>query len=273
MPPTSAALSYSSGIIQVFFSMPEGIPLRTVENELILDVIDRLKPYVDGEMGPGIHGYNLYSWGSSATGIFIYPDDPLEAPELMDKLRDEILVGLPGAKPFISRASLLNIDISGGRNIDIDLQGPELTALMDAAKIGQDVMNERFSDWSVRALPGTSLSKPELQLIPDDLRITQAGLDRGAVTHAILVGELAFDDIGEDLHVVVRVHREAAAGLDGVVVHDPQRVEAHVVGIKEVREGKSKTGIKPAVVGMAALVRRSFRKSERSVSFHDEIFS
>ena len=68
--------------------MPEGIPLRTVENELILEVIDRLKPYVDGEMGPGIHGYNLYSWGSSATGVFIYPDDPLEAPELIDKLRD-----------------------------------------------------------------------------------------------------------------------------------------------------------------------------------------
>jgi multidrug efflux pump subunit AcrB len=171
--------------IQVFFSMPEGIPLRTVEDELILEVIERLKPYVDGDAGPGIHGYNLYSWGSAATGIFIYPDDPLEAPELMEKLRDEILVGLPGAKPFVSRASLLNIGISGGRNIDIDLQGPELSALMAAAKVGQDVMNERFSDWSVRALPGTSLSKPELQLIPDDLRITQAGLDRGAVADAV----------------------------------------------------------------------------------------
>jgi len=171
--------------IQVFFSMPEGVPLRTIENELIREVIDRLQPHVDGEVGPGIRGYNLYSWGSAATGIYIYPDDPLEAPELMEKLRDEILVGLPGAKPFVSRASLLNIGISGGRNIDIDLQGPELTALMKAAKIGQDAMNERFSDWSVRALPGVSLSKPELQLIPDDLRITQAGLDRGAVADAV----------------------------------------------------------------------------------------
>jgi multidrug efflux pump subunit AcrB len=85
----------------------------------------------------------------------------------------------------VSRASLLNIGISGGRNIDIDLQGPELTALMEAAKIGQDAINERFGDWSVRALPGVSLSKPELQLVPDDLRITQAGLDRGAVADAV----------------------------------------------------------------------------------------
>jgi multidrug efflux pump subunit AcrB len=171
--------------VQVFFSMPEGIPLSTIENELILETIDRLKPHVDGDASPGIRGYNLYSWGSNATGIYIYPDDPREAPELMDKLRDEILVGLPGARPFVSRASLLNIGISGGRNIDIDLQGPELMALMNAAKAGQDAMNERFEDWSVRALPGVSLSKPELQLVPDDLRITQAGLDRGAIADAV----------------------------------------------------------------------------------------
>jgi multidrug efflux pump subunit AcrB len=171
--------------VQVFFSMPEGVPLSTIENELILEVIDRLQPHVDGDVGPGIRGYNLYSWGSNATGIYIYPQDPREAPDLMDKLRDEILVGLPGARPFVSRASLLNIGISGGRNIDIDLQGPELTALMSAAKVGRDAMNERFSDWSVRALPGVSLSKPELQLVPDDIRITQAGLDRGAVADAV----------------------------------------------------------------------------------------
>jgi multidrug efflux pump subunit AcrB len=171
--------------IHVFFSMPEGVPLSTIENELIREVIDRLQPHVDGDVAPGIHGYNLYSWGSDSTGVFIYPDDPREAPELMERLRNEILVGLPGAKPFVSRASLLNIGISGGRNIDIDLQGPELRALMRAAKVGQDAMNERFSDWSVRALPGVSLSKPELQLVPDDLRITQAGLDRGAIADAV----------------------------------------------------------------------------------------
>jgi multidrug efflux pump subunit AcrB len=171
--------------VEVYFSMPEGIPLRTVEDELVAEVIDRFQPYVDGEASPGIRGYNIASWGSNATGAYIYPSDPREAPELIEKLRDEILVGLPGAKPFVSRASLLNIGISGGRNIDIDLQGPELRPLMDAARVGQQAINTRLGDWSVRAMPGTSLSKPELQLIPDDLRITQAGLDRGSVADAV----------------------------------------------------------------------------------------
>ena len=171
--------------IQVFFSMPEGIPLSTIEDELILELVDRLQPYVDGAAEPGIRGYNLYSWGSNATGIYIYPDDPRQAPALIETLRDEILTGLPGARPFVSRASLLNIGVSGGRNIDIDLQGPELTKLMGAAKIGLDRIGEQLPDWSVRALPGVTLSKPELQLVPDDLRITQSGLDRGAVADAI----------------------------------------------------------------------------------------
>ncbi len=171
--------------IEVYFSMPEGIPLRTIENELVAEVIRRFQPHVDGEASPGIRGYNLYSFGSNATGVYIYPSDPREAPELIRKLREEIFVGLPGAKPFVSRASLLNIGISGGRNINIDLQGPDLAPLMSAANVGQDAINDHLSEWSVRALPGTSLSKPELQLVPDDIRITQAGLDRGAVADAV----------------------------------------------------------------------------------------
>jgi len=214
--------------VQVFFSMPEGIPLSTIENELILEVIDRLQPYVDGDAEPGIRGYNLYSWGSNATGIYIYPQDPREAPELMEKLRDEILVGLPGARPFVSRASLLNIGISGGRNIDIDLQGPELTALMSAAKVGQEAMNERFSDWSVRALPGVSLSKPELQLVPDDIRITQAGLDRGAVADAVraFTGGLSagrYFDGNESMDVLIWSGAwDTPEDLAGVPIFTPQ---------------------------------------------------
>ena len=171
--------------VEVYFSMPEGIPLRTIENDLVAEVIDRLEPHVAGEAAPGIHGYNLYSFGSNASGVYIYPANPAEAQELIETLRSDILAGLPGAEAFVSRASLLNIGISGGRNINIDLQGPELGPLMDLARLGRETINERYEDWSVRALPGVSLSKPELQLMPDDLRIAQAGLDRSVVADAV----------------------------------------------------------------------------------------
>ncbi|MDJ0654593.1 MAG: efflux RND transporter permease subunit [Xanthomonadales bacterium] len=171
--------------VEVSFSMPDGIPLSTIEDELIAEVIRRFQPHVDGQASPGIRGYNLYSYGPNASGVFIYPSDPREAPELMRLLREEILVGLPGSEAFVWRSSLLNIGISGGRNINLDLQGPDLLPLMNAARVGQDAIESQFEDWSVRALPGVSLSKPELQLVPDDIRITQAGLDRSAVADAI----------------------------------------------------------------------------------------
>ena len=171
--------------VEAFFSMPDGIPLRTIEDDLMSVVIERLEPYVEGEASPGIRGYNLYSYGSNASGVFVYPQNPAEAPALIEALRSEILAGLPGTEVFVSRASLLNIGISGGRNINIDLQGPELSPLMDVARLGRDAINDRYEGWSVRALPGVSLSRPELQLLPDDLRIAQAGLDRSVVADAV----------------------------------------------------------------------------------------
>lgn len=171
--------------VQVFFSMPQGIPLRTIEDEVMAEVVDRLEPHVSGDAWPGIRGYNLYSYGSNASGLYIYPANPAEAPELIEALRGEMLAGIPGTQVFVSRASLLNIGISGGRNINIDLQGPELGALMDTARVGQETINEELPGWSVRALPGVSLSRPELQLVPDDLRIAQSGLDRSVVADAV----------------------------------------------------------------------------------------
>ncbi len=171
--------------VQVFFSIPEGIPLRTIENELMAEVVDRLQPHVDGDAWPGIRGYNLYSYGANASGLYIYPANPAEAPDLIEALRGDMLEGLPGTESFVSRASLLNIGIAGGRNINIDLQGPELAPLMDTARIGQEAINANLEGWSVRALPGVSLSRPELQLMPDDLRIAQSGLDRSVVADAV----------------------------------------------------------------------------------------
>ncbi|MEM1091453.1 MAG: efflux RND transporter permease subunit [Pseudomonadota bacterium] len=171
--------------VEVSFSMPEGIPLSTIENELVQEVIARLQPHVDGDASPGIRGYNLYSYGTDSTGLYIYPNDPRKAPALIDLLRDEVLTGLPGVKPFVSRASLLNVGVSGGRNINVDLQGPELAPLMAAAGSGLSLIEGTLPGWSVRAMPGVVLSKPELQLSPDDLRISQAGLDRSDVGDTI----------------------------------------------------------------------------------------
>ena len=56
------------------------------------------------------------------------------------------------------------------------------------------------------------------------------------------------------------MRRESTARLDGVVVHDPQGLEAHVVGIEIVTKGKREPRLQPTVVGLAALVGGTLRE-------------
>lgn len=88
------------------------------------------------------------------------------------------------------------------------------------------------------------------------LKIT--GSENGPVAEAVAMFEFTFDDIGEDLHVRVGVSRESSTGLNGIVIHYPQGFETHMVGIEIAGERKGKSRIKPAVIGVAALVRRAF---------------
>lgn len=79
-----------------------------------------------------------------------------------------------------------------------------------------------------------------------------AGLEDAAIAEAVFVLESAFDDVGEDFHVAVRVGGEAAAGGDVVFVDDAQAAEAHVGGVVVIGEGEGMMGLEPAMVGVAA---------------------
>ena len=72
-----------------------------------------------------------------------------------------------------------------------------------------------------------------------------AGLGAAAIAQMVLVADRAAADIGDDLHVPVAVHGKAAAGLDRVVVPDPQRAEAHAVRVMVVGETEMVARLEP----------------------------
>ena len=80
-------------------------------------------------------------------------------------------------------------------------------------------------------------------------------VDDRAVAHAVPVFQLPFQDIGDDLHVPVAVHAKALAGLHPILVHDPQRPEAHVDRIVVGVEREGVPSIEPIVLGMATVTR------------------
>lgn len=171
-----------------FFSLnlPPGGNIQFLDEELAARVKQRIEPYMTGEKLPKVKSYNFYSYGPNATGGFIYADDPTRVEELMEVTRNEILSGLPDTQVFLFRGSMINVSGSGnGRSVELNLQGPDMEALMAAAQVGLGAIQQTMPGTSAQPVPGLSMAEPELQLQPDDRRITQAGMNRLDVANAV----------------------------------------------------------------------------------------
>ena len=173
-----------SDSLNAFFAMPPGGNVETVEREIAGPIVERLKPYMDHEKQPYIRGYNLSSFGTF-NALFIYPQDPNRIEEMISIVRDEVLVDLPDTQAFVQRSSLLNFGFGGGRAINVDLQGSDMDALSEAAMAGMGIINEVLPGAQVRPNPGLQIAEPELQLVPNDRRITASGLDRATVANVV----------------------------------------------------------------------------------------
>ncbi len=173
-----------SDSLNAFFSMPSGGTIEMVQTEIAGPIVERLKPYMDHEKQPYIRGYNLSTFGAF-NALFLYPQDPDRIEEMIDIVRDEVLIDLPDTRAFVQRSSLLNFGFDGGRSINVDLQGPDINVLSEIAMSGMDIINEAVPGAQVRPIPGLAIAEPELQLIPNDRRITAAGLDRATVANIV----------------------------------------------------------------------------------------
>ncbi len=173
-----------SDSLNAFFAMPPGGTVEMVETEIAGTIVERLRPYMDHEQQPYIRGYNLSSFGSF-NALFVYPQDPARIEEMISIVRDEVLVDLPDTRAFVQRSSLLNFGFDGGRSINVDLQGSDINALSDVAMQAMPLINQTIPGSQVRPIPGLQIAEPELQLIPNDRRITAAGLDRAAVANIV----------------------------------------------------------------------------------------
>src|SRR5271155_4715838 len=75
---------------------------------------------------------------------------------------------------------------------------------------------------------------------------------------AILVFQRAFEDVGDDLHVLVSMGTESLPGAYPILVDHPQRPEAHVSRIVIVTERECVPAVEPSQIGGAALCGVSY---------------
>ncbi len=86
----------------------------------------------------------------------------------------------PGTFGFINQRSLFGRGIGGGRAIELNVQGQDLGEILAVAqraagKIGQVFPREGGNQF--RPQPGLELGAPEVRLVPDRVRLADAGID------------------------------------------------------------------------------------------------
>lgn len=167
-----------------FFAMPPGGTVEMVQEEIAGPIVERLRPYMEHTREPHIRGYNLSAFGTF-NALFIYLVDSSRIEEMMNIVQTEVLVDLPDTQAFVQRSSLLNFGFDGGRAINVDLSGNDISALSSVAMQSMGIINEVLPGAQVRPNPSPNIAEPELQLVPNDRRITAAGLDRAALANIV----------------------------------------------------------------------------------------
>jgi hydrophobic/amphiphilic exporter-1 (mainly G- bacteria), HAE1 family len=132
--------------------------------------------------------------------------DPNRVQELIPLLK-EVGSQFPGTLAVASQSSLFERGLSGGRSIDIEITGPELTRLVE---LGQDVLDQFDEDKQnfdgtrgsiiaeAQAIPRPSLdlSSPEIHIVPRLVEAAEMGIsavDLGYTVNALVDGAYAGD--------------------------------------------------------------------------------
>ncbi len=94
----------------------------------------------------------------------------------------------PGTFGFMTQPSIFGRGLGGGKSINVDISGPDLETILGVAlqatgQIGQ-ILPQRDGH-QFRPLPGLELGAPEVRVLPDPVRLADAGLSARDLGEAV----------------------------------------------------------------------------------------
>jgi HAE1 family hydrophobic/amphiphilic exporter-1 len=113
--------------------------------------------------------------------------DGQRAAELIPVLSRPIFAE-PGTFGFMTQPSLFGRGVGGGRTIELNISGQDLDDILSVAGRAAGIVSEllpRSEGHQFRPIPGLELGAPEVRLIPDRLRLADAGLDSSGLAATV----------------------------------------------------------------------------------------
>ena len=155
---------------------PPGANIATIEQEIVQPIVERLAPYMNGEKEPALKNYYLFT-GPFGGNMGVRVKDQDRVNELLEIVQNEILIDLPDTSAFAFQGNLFG-GFGGGRQVTVQLQSKDTTALQNAAREGVEWVQQAIEGVRVRANPAPEMAEPELRLIPNDRNMLEQGWNR-----------------------------------------------------------------------------------------------
>jgi multidrug efflux pump subunit AcrB len=162
--------------VDAYFQFPPGISDKTVAEEYVKVLDERMAPFMSGEREPALKNYYILTWGSGG-GMGARVKDQSRVGELEKIINEEIFADLPDLTHFAAQGNLFG-GFGGDRNISLHLQSRDREALAATAALGEKLLKEALPKTNIQVSPGLEQSEPELQLAPNDRGISEAGWAR-----------------------------------------------------------------------------------------------
>jgi multidrug efflux pump subunit AcrB len=167
-----------------FFQFPPGASVDLIEEEILLPITRRMRPYMEGEREPALLNYYTLIWPGGGGAIGVRTRDPARLPEIERIVRDEIVSGFPDTRAFVFQGNLFG-GFGDGRNIELRLQSSDVEAMLAVSRSAMDVIAAAMPSAQVQPFQGLELAEPELRITPDDRRLNEVGWDRATAGRVV----------------------------------------------------------------------------------------
>lgn len=162
--------------VDAYFQFPPGMSERTIADEYVKVLDERMAPFMSGEREPALKNYYILTWGGGG-GMGARVADQSKVKELERIINEEIFADLPDVQSFASQGNLFG-GFGGDRVIALHLQSRDRNAIAEAAALGETLLREALPETNIRVSPNLEQAEPELQLSPNDRKIAEAGWAR-----------------------------------------------------------------------------------------------